>query len=115
MNVYLNALSWANERGSSGGAMYMRKALMSLYNYWWQFSIGEALLSLDIEGKELLFECLHHYATFGETDELREAGKSVSKSGYIEKWREEMAASHDAQSELRRERERRAEQQQEGR
>lgn len=102
MGVYVDALKWASERGDSGGAMRMRKALMSLYNWWWQYPIGEALAGLDAEGQRLLLSCLVDYASLGETEELRAVGKRIKASGYIDRWQEMMQASHEAQAVLRR-------------
>lgn len=103
MGVYTDALKWADERGDSGGAVRMRKALMSLYNWWWQFPIGEALSNLDGQGKRLLCACLSEYATRGETDELRQVGDAIQRSGYVDGWRELLTAAHEAQDAVRRE------------
>ena len=102
MGVYEEALKWANDRGDSGGAVRMRKALMSLYNWWWQFPIGEALANLDANGKKLLFACMDEYARVGETEELQEVGARIRASGMLDSWRELLEASHEAQAGVRR-------------
>lgn len=105
MKVYFDALNWANERGDSGGAMRMRQALLSLYNWWWEFPIGEALSNLDGRGKGLLLACLNEYARVGETEELRQVGAAIIASGYVEGWRELLEAAHSTKDAVRRNRE----------
>ena len=101
MGVYNDALVWANARGDSGGATRMRQALMSLYNWRWSFSIGEALSCLDPQGKRLLFACLAEYTRHGETDELRTVGDAIRSSGQLAGWIELVTAANEAQDLVR--------------
>jgi hypothetical protein len=101
MSVYNDAMVWANARGDSGGATRMRQALMSLYNWRWSISIGEALANLDPQGQRLLFACLAEYARHGETDELRTVGDAIRNSGQLDGWLELLTAGHEAQALVR--------------
>lgn len=98
MNPYYEARAWADERGDSGGARRMRRALLSLYNpQWYQYSLAEALCVIDERGKQLLLQCVQHYAEHGETQGLVDAGSRIEKSGYLDGWPELLEASHEAQ------------------
>ncbi len=98
-NVYEKARQWADQRGDSGGALQMRKALMSLYDPSYHlYPLADALNALDSGGKRMLLECVFHYSGHGETDELVAAGAAIEKSGYLAGWFELMRATREAQA-----------------
>ena len=98
MNYYNDALQWANDLGDSGGAVAMRMALLGLYNFYWRYPIGEALTKLDYQGKELLLQCLREYAHGGETEELRQVGRAIYRSGEFDGWKKLLDLQNEIKS-----------------
>lgn len=102
MDVYSEALNWADQRGDSGGATRMRKLLLSLYNpTFYAYSAGEALAGMDAQGGRLAFACLRDYASLGETATLRRVGDQIRLSGVLDSWIELCKVKHEASEDLR--------------
>ena len=103
MDVYAEALAWANQRGDSGGAQRMRQLVLSLYNHdFYAYSVGDAIAGLDAQGRGIAMACLREYASLGESKELVRVGEQIRASGMLTGWFELCKAAYGARAEVRR-------------
>ncbi len=78
MNAYLEALDLIKQHHGTSEQAALAKCILSLYNCNHAFSIGEVLGPLDHGYARIVLDMVAEYASNGDTDELRTAGRWVS-------------------------------------
>lgn len=106
-NPYLAGLELVKINHGTSGQNALAKCILSIYNWNHAFSIGEVLAPLDERYTAVVLAMVNEYAKHGETAELRQAGEWVYENfpGLIEL----SNAMYEARAEVRRERDRKRE------
>lgn len=100
ISPYDEALHFIKKNPGTGGAGSLAKLVLSLYNSMCGYSFAECVSNLDDQLTSLALRMVKDYASRGETDDLREAGKVIADDLYPGLW--EMAvAMHHAREETR--------------
>lgn len=76
-NPYLAGLDLVKQHSGTSGQIALAKCILSLYNAYHAFSIGEILGPLDQRYTSVVLDMINEYARHGETQELRQAGEWV--------------------------------------
>ena len=76
-NPYLAGLDLVKQHSGTSGQIALAKCILSLYNSYHAFSIGEVLGPLDERYSRVVLDMVNEYARNGETPELRQAGEWV--------------------------------------
>lgn len=74
-NPYLAGLELVKIHHGTSGQAGLAKCILSLYNDVHSYSIGEILSPLDSHYTDVVMDMIRAYARYGETEELRQAGK----------------------------------------
>lgn len=99
-NPYLEALEFIRRNPGTGGGAGLAKLVLSLYNSCCGYSFAECTGSLDSNLTTLALRMVNHYATHGETEELRTAGKEIADTLYPGLW-EMGIAMRDSREQVR--------------
>lgn len=86
LNPYAEALTFILRNPGTSGANGLAKLVLSLYNDLCGYSFAECVGSLDNELTQLAVHLVRHYASHGETNELREVGKTLAVDLYPRLW-----------------------------
>jgi len=76
-NPYIAGLELVQKNYGTSGQAALAKCILSLYNQRHAFSIGEVLEPLGGEYTAVVLAMVNEYARYGETEELRVAGRYV--------------------------------------
>lgn len=101
ISPYDEALSIIKQHSGTSGAGGLAKLVLSLYNSDCGFSFAECVGSLDDRLTGVALRMVQDYATRGETDDLRAAGKIIATDLYPALWEMSMAM-RDAREATRR-------------
>lgn len=74
-NPYLAGLELVKIHHGTSGQAALAKCILSLYNGYHAFSMGEILGPLDDRYTSVVLAMVSEYSKHGETEELRQAGK----------------------------------------
>jgi hypothetical protein len=97
---YDEALRIIKQHPGTSGAGGLAKLLLSLYNGMCGYSFAECVGSLDDRLTSVALRMVQDYATHGETDDLRAAGKIIADDLYPGLW-EMSLAMHEAREATR--------------
>lgn len=97
---YTEALDIIQKNPGTGGAGSLAKLVLSLYNELCGYSFAECVGNLDENLTDLAMRMVSHYATHGETKELRDVGKVLANDLFPGLW-EMGLAMHDAREQTR--------------
>lgn len=79
-NPYLAGLELVQKNYGTSGQAALAKCILSIYNQRHAFSIGEVLEPLGGEYTAVVLAMVSEYARYGETEELRQAGRYTQTS-----------------------------------
>lgn len=100
ISPYDEALQFIKQNPGTGGASSLAKLILSLYNDICGYSFAECVGNLDNRLTDVAMRMVQDYATHGETDDLRAAGKIIHDDLYPRLW-EMGIAMRDARAALR--------------
>lgn len=100
VSPYDEALQFIKQNPGTGGAYSLSKLILSLYNHIAGFSFAECVGNLDDRLTGVALRMVQDYATRGETEDLRTAGKIIHDDLYPRLW-EMSIAMRDAREALR--------------
>lgn len=74
-NPYLVGLELVKQHSGTSGQNALAKCILSLYNHYHAFSMGDILAPLDERYTKVVLDMVGEYARHGETPELCQAGE----------------------------------------